>query len=224
MKQESSLSLSQQSEEVLRLAEEEARRSHHPYIATEHLLFALLSQRDTIALRVLRKLGLSITKLRRTVEFVLPRADHIVQETVAMTTQARQVLACAEYEAQRLHCSSVKPEHLLLGILRQSRGRRGQGLAGAILHKSHVTLDAARTQVATIYTTLSEQSTLSFAPPEAAPSFPPLSAASPLVPPPPPSLPTPEPVSTLTCAHCGTRCPSNTRFCFICGYSDFIKS
>jgi ATP-dependent Clp protease ATP-binding subunit ClpA len=207
MQQEHPLVLSRQSLAVLNLAEEEARRSYHPYIATEHLLFALLSQHDSVAVCILRNLGISIGKLRHTIEFVLPRTDHLVQDAVVMTAQARQVLDCAEYEAYRLQHPQVDPEHLLLGILRQSRGRRGQGLAGAILHKFQVTLDDARDQTSAIYRTRHTQNILPVVP-------------STSLPPPPPPPPGPQ----RACSHCSTSCPPKARFCFLCGSPHLVDS
>ena len=58
------------------------------------------------------------------------------------TKRARNVLALAQEEAQRLHHHYIGTEHLLLGLLRE-----GEGLAGQVLQKLGVTLDEARSRV-----------------------------------------------------------------------------
>jgi len=49
---------------VLELAADEARRMHHNYIGTEHLLLALLREKDGRAAKVLQAFGLSLEVLR----------------------------------------------------------------------------------------------------------------------------------------------------------------
>ncbi len=49
---------------VLELAADESRRMRHNFIGTEHLLIALLRDKDTLAAAVLRRLGLNLEKAR----------------------------------------------------------------------------------------------------------------------------------------------------------------
>ncbi|HVF10417.1 MAG TPA: Clp protease N-terminal domain-containing protein [Abditibacteriaceae bacterium] len=61
------------SKRVLELAAEEARRMRHNYIGTEHLLLALLREKDDVAAGVLHRLGLSLEDTRRQVmEYLRP--------------------------------------------------------------------------------------------------------------------------------------------------------
>jgi ATP-dependent Clp protease ATP-binding subunit ClpC len=57
-------------------AQEEAERSHHSYIGTEHLLLGLLREGDGIAAKVLSNLGVEIDKVRQSIESVQARARH----------------------------------------------------------------------------------------------------------------------------------------------------
>ncbi len=52
--------LTPRAKRVLELAADEARRMKHNYIGTEHLLLALLREKDGVAARVLRSLGLTL--------------------------------------------------------------------------------------------------------------------------------------------------------------------
>jgi len=65
--------LTPKSKRVLELAAEEARRLRHNYIGTEHLLLALLREKDGMAATVLNKLGLNLEKARNQVMEYLRR-------------------------------------------------------------------------------------------------------------------------------------------------------
>jgi ATP-dependent Clp protease ATP-binding subunit ClpC len=67
--------LTPRAKRVLELAADEARRMRHNYIGTEHLLLALLREKDGVAANVLRKLGLNLEKARNQVmEYLGPEA------------------------------------------------------------------------------------------------------------------------------------------------------
>ncbi|MCS6860089.1 MAG: ATP-dependent Clp protease ATP-binding subunit [Abditibacteriales bacterium] len=59
--------LTPRAKRVLELAADEARRMKHNYIGTEHLLLALLREKDGVAARVLRKFGLTLERVRQEV-------------------------------------------------------------------------------------------------------------------------------------------------------------
>ena len=66
--------LTPKAKRVLELAADEARRMRHNYIGTEHLLLALLREKDGVAAMVLRKLGLNLEKARNQVmEYLGPK-------------------------------------------------------------------------------------------------------------------------------------------------------
>ena len=58
----------ERAKKVLTLAQEEAERSHHSYIGTEHLLLGLLREGEGLAAKVLNNLGVEIGKVRQTIE------------------------------------------------------------------------------------------------------------------------------------------------------------
>ncbi len=67
--------LTPKAKRVLELAADEARRMRHNYIGTEHLLLALLREKDGLAATVLRRLGLNLEKARSQVmEYLGPDA------------------------------------------------------------------------------------------------------------------------------------------------------
>ena len=67
--------LTPKAKRVLELAADEARRMRHNYIGTEHLLLALLREKDGLAATVLRRLGLNLEKARgQVMEYLGPEA------------------------------------------------------------------------------------------------------------------------------------------------------
>jgi ATP-dependent Clp protease ATP-binding subunit ClpC len=67
--------LTPKAKRVLELAADEARRMRHNYIGTEHLLLALLREKEGLAAIVLRKLGMDLEKAREYVmEYLGPDA------------------------------------------------------------------------------------------------------------------------------------------------------
>ena len=72
--------LTPKAKRVLELAADEARRMRHNYIGTEHLLLALLREKDGLAATVLRRLGLNLEKARSQVmEYLGPDAPQASQ-------------------------------------------------------------------------------------------------------------------------------------------------
>jgi len=65
--------LTPRAKRVLELAADEARRLKHSYIGTEHLLLALVREKDGIAAKVLKKFGLNLEKVReQVIEYLGP--------------------------------------------------------------------------------------------------------------------------------------------------------
>lgn len=58
------------------------------------------------------------------------------------TEQARRALFFARYEASELHRMSIETEHLLLGLLRETKG-----LTTRLFAEAHVTYDGVRDQI-----------------------------------------------------------------------------
>ena len=60
---------------MIELAVEEARRLHHEYVGTEHLLLGLVREGEGVAANVLQKLGADLTSVRaKTIEVLRSQA------------------------------------------------------------------------------------------------------------------------------------------------------
>ncbi len=132
----------ERAKKVLTLAQQEAERSHHSYIGTEHLLLGLLREGDGLAARVLKNLGVEIGKVREVIESVLGRNERIVIQQIIPTSRVKQVIEISFEEARRMGHNYVGTEHLLLGLLIE-----GEGIAAHVLEDLKVTVEKARDEI-----------------------------------------------------------------------------
>lgn len=124
---------------VVFYAQEEAQKFGEGYVSTEHLLLGLVRESDSVAARVLERLGVSLSRIRQEVEKQLPRGDARPTQDMTLTPRAKRVIDLAYDEARNLNNNYIGTEHLLLGLIRE-----GDGLAGRVLAKLGVELDKAR--------------------------------------------------------------------------------
>ncbi|MCC6403796.1 MAG: ATP-dependent Clp protease ATP-binding subunit [Fimbriimonadaceae bacterium] len=127
---------------VVYYAQEEAQKFGEGYVSTEHLLLGLVRETDSVASRVLERLGVSLGRIRSEVEKQLPRGDQRPGHEVALTPRAKRVIDLAYDEARNLNNNYIGTEHVLLGLIRE-----GDGLAGRVLAKLGVELERSRREV-----------------------------------------------------------------------------
>ncbi len=132
----------ERAKKVLTLAQEEAERSHHSYIGTEHLLLGLLREGEGLAAKVLNNLGVEINKVRSTIESVLGRNERIIIQQIIPTSRVKKVIEISFEEARRMGNNYVGTEHLLLGLLIE-----GEGIAAHVLEDLGANLDKVRAEI-----------------------------------------------------------------------------
>jgi ATP-dependent Clp protease ATP-binding subunit ClpC len=132
----------ERAKKVLTLAQEEAERSHHSYIGTEHLLLGLLREGEGLAAKVLNNLGVEINKVRATIESVLGRNERIIIQQIIPTSRVKKVIEISFEEARRMGNNYVGTEHLLLGLLIE-----GDGIAAHVLEDLGASLDKVRAEI-----------------------------------------------------------------------------
>ena len=135
-----------QARRVVVRSQDTARELNHNYIGTEHLLLALLEEREGIAPQVLGSLGVSLIEARTQVEEIIGRGTEVTSGALPFTPRAKKVLELSLREAlqlgPRLGHRDIGPEHLLLGLIRE-----GDGVASRVLTKLGADMDRARTAV-----------------------------------------------------------------------------
>src|SRR5579883_1780794 len=108
---------------VMELARQEAERLRREMIATEHILCGVLQGDEGSVARVLLDSGVDLAKLRAAMATkAAPGPYGVPVSGLPLTDRARQVLAFAAEEADRLGEAGIAPGHLVLGILRDREG------------------------------------------------------------------------------------------------------
>src|SRR2546425_394040 len=127
---------------VVFFAQEEAGRLGENYVSTEHLLLGLVRENDSVAARILDRLGVSLGRIRSEIERQVTRGDGRLGQDMQLTPRAKRVIDLAYDEARQLSNNYIGTEHLLLGLIRE-----GEGLAGRVLARLGVDLDRTRAEV-----------------------------------------------------------------------------
>src|SRR5262245_57503741 len=110
--------LTGQARRAMELACRQARRCHHDYLGTEHILVGLVTEGSSSILRVLDSCRVTAVRLLENLEELWPvLPDGRILEELPLTQIAKTALAEAEAEARRQHQGCAGPVHLLFGLL-----------------------------------------------------------------------------------------------------------
>ncbi|MBK9489828.1 MAG: ATP-dependent Clp protease ATP-binding subunit [Haliscomenobacter sp.] len=108
--------------EVIKKSREEAFRLGHDFIGTEHLLLGIVSEKDSLAVRVLESLDVDSAELKQTLEESVQKIPasntSLSVGTLPLNKQAEKVLKVTFLEAKMLKSEEISPEHLVLSILK----------------------------------------------------------------------------------------------------------
>jgi ATP-dependent Clp protease ATP-binding subunit ClpC len=126
---------------ALKWAQREASRMNHVHLGTEHLLLGLLREKEGVASRVLREMGLQSGDVQHMVERLsttrssspFPAAD------IDLSPRTKRVLELAKDEARRRGDPRIDTHHILLGLIRQ-----GDGTALEVLNHLGITSEQVR--------------------------------------------------------------------------------
>jgi len=123
------------------LAQQEAEQMHHGHVGTEHLLLGLMREKEGVASRVLRELGLQSGDVQHWIERLGParRHPHLLSTEIDLSPRTKRVLELAKDEAKRRGDARIDTHHILLGLVRQ-----GDGTALEVLNSLGVTGEQIR--------------------------------------------------------------------------------
>ena len=127
-------------QEALQEAKSIAERKHHQQIDVEHLLLALLEQKEGIVIPILQKLGANLDLIVSQLENELNRVPQVTGKGVGqiyLSSRLNEIFNMAGKEAERLMDEYLSTEHLLIAIADEK-----QGTAFQILQRNGVTKDA----------------------------------------------------------------------------------
>lgn len=134
---------------ALKYAGKVAKKLHHSYIGSEHILLGLLRETDSMAGTILDGYGVYEEKIRELIsQLIAPEATQAVMDPDGYTPRARRVLERAAQEAQALSSAQIGTEHLLLAILKEqdSVAARLLNTAGIDAQKMYIDLLTAMGQ------------------------------------------------------------------------------
>ena len=137
--------LSPTSRRLLAEAEIQARRRDDDHVGTEHIVLAIYAFDQTAARHALESLGVT-----REI-FGLQLHDEpgpSPMGTIPLTPRARMIVCLASVEAERTRSDLVEPEHVLLGVIRESQRWAATGMAGP--HHLRLAAETAGTTVAAL--------------------------------------------------------------------------
>src|SRR6266536_2221894 len=75
---------------VVFFAQEEAARLGENYVGTEHLLLGLVRENDSVAARILDRLGVSLGRIRSEIERQVTRGDGRLGQDMQLTPRAKR--------------------------------------------------------------------------------------------------------------------------------------
>ena len=137
-----------ESRRVLDLARKEMLNLKHWWIGTEHVLWGLASEESLTSF--LTPLGITPERIHAGIVFIFdrqaqgqgspPLADVSSDALKLLTPRAKQVIFLAAEEMKSQGEQSIRPTHLLLGLLNE-----GEGIGAGLLRSLGVSLLQART-------------------------------------------------------------------------------
>ena len=131
---------SRESMEIIAISQEEAEEWHHSYVGTEHLLLAFLKMKGSDVHRFLTTHGATYEKVASLLEEEKGRGEvKLSADDLEPTPRLKRVMKISFEEARRAGQNAIRPEHLLMGMLRE-----GEGTGAAIL--LHLEIDLTKTR------------------------------------------------------------------------------
>ena len=130
---------SERSRRVFEVAQEEAKRFNQPFITMEHLLLALLREKEGVAAQVFANLEADIGEMRSKLEFMVNREVEENNSAPTLDPRAKKVIRTAVNEARLAKQKRVGTEHLLIGLLNE-----GEGDVVDLLRRNSITLNRVK--------------------------------------------------------------------------------
>jgi ATP-dependent Clp protease ATP-binding subunit ClpC len=131
---------SREAMEIIAVSQEEAEEWRHSYVGTEHLLLAFLKIKGSDVYRFLTTHEVVYTKVASLLEDEKGRGEvKLSADDLEPTPRLKRVMKISFEEARRAGLNTIRPEHLLMGMLRE-----GESTGAVILN--HLGIDLAKTR------------------------------------------------------------------------------
>ena len=106
---------------AINLGKSYAKGLGHRVVGTEHLVVGLLREKDGIAARVLKSLGIDINTFENKLVEIEGR-NNPVEEDIPLSPRSKQILEKAAVFANKLKTNYIGTEHILLAIAQEGEG------------------------------------------------------------------------------------------------------
>src|SRR5262245_46689490 len=104
-------------QEALQAAQSHAQEKSNPQIMPEHLLWALIGQKDGVVLPILQKLGVNVQTIAQQLSDLVGKLPKVQgQGEVYMSPTLNRILEDAFKEADQFKDEYVSTEHLLIAL------------------------------------------------------------------------------------------------------------
>ncbi|MCI6258280.1 MAG: ATP-dependent chaperone ClpB [Spirochaetia bacterium] len=118
-------------QDALQSASALAQQNDHSEIGTEHILMALLQQKDGFTVPLIERIGVNVSSLIQQTQQLIDSYPKITGNTqITLSGEAQKVLAKAEKEMANLQDNYLSTEHILLALA-NSTGKTGELLKSA---------------------------------------------------------------------------------------------
>jgi Clp amino terminal domain, pathogenicity island component len=107
---------------VVRAAQEDAGRRLHPFADTAHLLLALIGEQEGVAAKALQRLGISLEALHQQVDEIIGTDKSAPGGRRPLTPRATLALELASASSWRLGDDYIGTDHVLLGLIWETKG------------------------------------------------------------------------------------------------------
>ena len=109
----------QKAQNTLNRSLEIAKELGHTYIGSEHILLALLSEKDSIASRILSTKGAKAEKIRKAMIDIAGIGSESLVSADDLTPRARRIIERSSAESKKNSTKYIGTEHLLMALLEE---------------------------------------------------------------------------------------------------------
>lgn len=110
------------SQSVLERAVSKLTASHYEILGTEQIIQSILEDNDSDVVGILRDSGIDINNYSEKLQEVSSRQAEFEEKQIIFTPNAFKTMVLALETAKELGSATVKPEHIILGVLKAKSG------------------------------------------------------------------------------------------------------
>ena len=130
---------------VMQLANQEAKRFNHEYIATEHILLGLAKEGNGVGANVLKNLNVDYRNIREEIKKSVRRGPELlIFGKLPLVPRAKKVIEYAIEESLNMQDNYVGTQHMLLGLARDEEGIANRVLSNLGLKLSNLRAEVVR--------------------------------------------------------------------------------